>query len=249
MNKNKVVIASLSALISTSVVAGSMGPVQQPSSWSPVLTLSGGPAWNNNAPTQTIKLQPTVANTYNGKSSNQVLADGELFLGMQRLFNNKYTGQLGFAVAATSNAHLNGDIWVDADPAFNNFTYAYKVQHTHVAVKGKVLGDYGLMVTPYLSGSVGVGFNRAHAFTATPKISTEIADPPFQAHTTTAFTYTVGAGIQRAINNHVQLGVGYEFADWGKSQLARATGQTLNNVLGLSNLYTNALQFSVSITA
>ncbi|MCX7090622.1 MAG: outer membrane beta-barrel protein [Legionellales bacterium] len=168
---------------------------------------------------------------------------------MQRTLNAQFTGQFGLALAASSNANLNGDIWQDADPDFNNFSYKYQVSHTHVAVKGKLLVDVGQVVKPYVSGSLGVGFNRAHNFTITPKLFQQIAPLAFQSNTTTSFTYTLGAGIQKSLNEHWQAGLGYEFADWGNSQLARATGQSLNSGLSLSNLYTNSLQFSVSYIA
>ena len=42
------------------------------------------------------------------------------------------------------------------------------------------------------------------------------------------------------------VGVGYEFSDWGKSQLGRAPGQTINSGLALSHFYTNAFQPNVT---
>ncbi|MDI1351991.1 MAG: hypothetical protein PSV35_04360 [bacterium] len=77
------------------------------------------------------------------------------------------------------------------------------------------------MVTPYVSGSMGVGFNRARGFTITPKIIQEIPAPEFTPHTETAFTYTLGIDIQKALTPNVQVGIGYEFTDWGKSILGR----------------------------
>ena len=73
--------------------------------------------------------------------------------------------------------------------------------------------------------------------------------PNFTSNTTTAFTYTLGAGVQRHLNQHLQAGVGYEFADWGRSQLSRASGQTLNTGLSLSHLYTNGFLFNLTYSA
>lgn len=214
-----------------------------------VITLSGGPAWSSNGNTQTIRLQPDLEQTFAASNTSQSLASGEIFIGLQRTLNARYTAQFGLALAGSSNANLNGDIWQDADPDFNNFSYKYQVNHMHVAVKGKLLADVGQVVKPYVSGSLGVGFNRAHDFTITTKSFQQLASPAFQSSTTTSFTYTLGAGIQKSLNEHWQAGLGYEFADWGNSQLARASGQTLNSGLSLSNLYTNSLQFSVSYIA
>lgn len=211
-----------------------------------VVALSAGPALSNNGHTQTIRLQPDLEQTYAASNTSQLLASGEIFIGLQQTLNARYTAQFGLALAASSNANLNGDIWQDADPDFNNFSYKYQVSHAHVAVKGKFLADLGQMVKPYVSGSLGVGFNRAHDFSMTSKLFQQIVPPAFEANTITSLTYTVGAGIQKDLNEHWQAGLGYEFADWGNSQLARAYGQTLNSGLTLSNLYTNSLQFYLS---
>jgi len=71
----------------------------------------------------------------------------------------------------------------------------------------------------------------------------------FASNTTTAFTYTLGAGVQRHLNQHWQAGIGYEFSDWGRRQLNRASGQTLNSGLSLPHLYTNGLLFNLTYHA
>ncbi|HHX3357169.1 TPA: outer membrane protein, partial [Legionella anisa] len=96
---------------------------------------------------------------------------------------------------------------------------------------------------------VGVGFNRAHDFTNTPLIFEALPNPDFADHTKTAFTYTLGAGVQKALNDHWQIGAGYEFADWGKSELGRAFGQTMNSGLALNHLYTNGVLFNLTYVA
>ena len=59
----------------------------------------------------------------------------------------------------------------------------------------------------------------------------------------------MGAGVQKALNNHWQVGVGYEFADWGKSTLGRSLGQTLNTGLSLNYFYTNGVLFNLTYLA
>ncbi|HHS9463875.1 TPA: outer membrane protein, partial [Legionella anisa] len=76
-----------------------------------------------------------------------------------------------------------------------------------------------------------------------------LPNPDFADHTKTAFTYTLGAGVQKALNDHWQIGAGYEFADWGKSELGRAFGQTMNSGLALNHLYTNGVLFNLTYVA
>jgi len=64
--------------------------------------------------------------------------------------------------------------------------------------------------------------------------------------TKTAFTYTLGAGFQRALSQNCQIGAGYEFADWGRSHLDRAFRQTLGNGLALNHLHTNGVLFNIT---
>ena len=214
-----------------------------------IATLSVGPVWESAGNTQTFYLAPNIEKTYAANHASHALVDGEIFLGIQKPLREKLDGQIGLAVATTDNASLSGNIWDDADSQFNNYTYDYQVMHTHVAIKGKLLADRGYIVTPWVSGSLGVGFNQAHDFSNAPLISQAVVMSNFASNTTTAFTYTLGAGVQRQLNSHWQAGIGYEFADWGRSQLNRASGQTVNNGLSLSHLYTNGFLFNLTYSA
>lgn len=227
--------------------AGTMGTISNPS-LSYFATLSAGPVWPISAgKTQILTLTPEIVKAYIAKDSSQTIADGEFFVGVQKwslLYNLQ--GQLGVAVATTSQVGLSGIIWDDAAPEFDNYSYQYKLRHTHVAIKGKLAADRGYIVTPWISGSVGVGFNQSNNFSSRPLIYEAVPTPDFTNHTTTEFTYTVGAGLQRTIARNCQVGIGYEFADWGSSYLGRAPGQTTRRGLDLNHLYTNGLLFSIS---
>jgi len=214
-----------------------------------IATLSLGPVWESAGNTQTYYLAPNIEKTYAANHASNALIEGEIFLGIQKPLREKLEGQIGLAVATTGNAFLSGNIWDDAQQEFNNYNYSYDVKHTHIAVKGKLLSDRGYVVTPWISGSLGVGFNQAYDYSNTPTISEAVVMPNFTNNTTTAFTYTVGVGVQRNLNKHWQVGIGYEFADWGKSNLNRASGQTLNSGLSLAHLYTNGLLFNLSCHA
>lgn len=246
MKRKKVLPALLTSFLTGTVFAGIMGPVSQSSHWSWVSTLSAGAVWEQAGKTQSFYLTPEIEKTYAAHQSTNTLANGEFFVGMQKILSQSIQAQLGLAVAATSDASLSGLIWDDEIPRFANHSYRYKIQHSHVAVKSKVLVDKGYWLTPWISGSLGIGFNSAHAFQNTPLIYEAIVNPNFASHTQIAFTYTVGAGLQKVLNQHWQVGVGYEFADWGQSRLGRAAEQTLNNGLGLNHLYTNGILFNLT---
>lgn len=234
----------LLGLCSSATLAGTMGPEIKEKNW--LISVSGGPVWAEGGKTQTFYLTPEIEKTYFARKSSHGLPAGELFLGLQKSLLNQLQAQLGVAVATTGNAKMSGEIWDDADPQFNNYIYSYRVNHARVAVKGKLLFDRDYIVTPWISGSMGVGFNYAHEYTNTPTIFEAITSPNFSCHTKTAFAYTLGIGVQRAINQNWQIGVGYEFANWGKSQLGSASGQTLNSGLALKHMYTNGALLNIS---
>lgn len=239
-----------SILMCTQSIAGAMGPSSTlPQDWRWVGAASIGPVWENSGQTQTFYLAPNIVKTYAAAKTSNALADGEIFVGAQRELPRALIGQLGIAAGVTSDARPSGNIWDDANPTFNNYTYSYRIQHTYVAVKGKLLADRGYWFIPWVSGGLGVGFNKARDFQNTPLIFEAVTMPNFASNTKTSFTYTLGAGIQKTVNQHWQLGMGYEFSDWGQSQLDRASGQTLNSGLSLNHLYTNGVLFNLTYLA
>lgn len=252
MMKKKIATSVLTFLTTPLVFAATYAPMKDEPIYVPsyFLSLSVGPVWADDAGrTQTLLLAPEVLKTYAADKSTDALVDGEVFLGWQKTISPGFIGQFGLAAAATSNARLSGDIWDDADPQFNNYTYSYRIHHSHVAAKGKLLMDRGWYVMPWISGSVGVGFNRAEEFNNVPTIPEAVVNANFASHTKTTFTYTLGAGLQKAITPNIQVGVGYEFADWGKSELSRALGQTNGTGLTLDHLYTNGVLFNITFLA
>ncbi|HAU0262639.1 TPA: porin family protein [Legionella pneumophila] len=236
-------------VLGSTAFAGTMEPAVPSKDWTWVSSIAAGPVWVRGGETQTFFLAPEIEKTYADRKSTNVLASGELFVGIQKTWSSQWLGQLGLAAATTGNAKLQGVIWDDADPEFNNHSYQYKIRNSRIAVKGKLLLDKGYWLMPWVSASLGVGFNRAHDFTNTPLIFEALPNPNFTNHTKTAFTYTLGAGVQKSISEHWQLGVGYEFADWGKSELGRASGQTLNEGLKLNHLYTNGVVLNLTYVA
>lgn len=241
-------IATASVLGSTAF-AGTMGPVIPSKDWTWVASIAAGPIWASGGETQTFYLAPEIEKTYVARKSTNAIASGELFVGIQKSLTSQWLGQLGLAAATTSNAKLQGVIWDDADSQFDNYSYLYNLRNSRVAVKGKLLLDKGYWAIPWVSASLGVGFNSANDFTNTPLIFEALSNNNFENYTKTAFTYTLGAGVQKSIGEHWQMGVGYEFADWGKSGLNRASDQILNTGLTLNHLYTNGVLFNLTYIA
>jgi len=213
-----------------------------------VVTLSAGPAANSSGTaTQTFFLTPGIENSYVGANKLSLLGIGELFLGLSKQFGQCSSAQLGLALLYASNASITGNILDNADPKLDNSTYNYKVQHTHLAIKAKWLFEPpSKTLNYYLSGSAGYGKNAASNYTITSKHPSLIPEFIFTNASTSSLAFTLGAGIQYPVSENWELGLGYEFAYWGKSQLGSAPNQTVNTGLSLSTLYTNAIMFGLN---
>ncbi len=208
-----------------------------------VTTFSVGPVWGKGGNTQTLELTPSVIRTYDPQNTVKTIAYGELFVGAYQNVPTNFQYQLGLAVAASSKTKLSGEIWEDATPLFNNYKYDYIIQHSHLALKGKLVLDKldkKYLVIPWVAGSAGMGFNRVR-FDNAPTIDGAVATRDFKKNLTTAFTYTLSAGLLHKINQNHKIGIGYEFADWGKSELKPSLGQTTSQVLSLRHFYTHGV--------
>lgn len=230
---------------SLTVQAGTMGSVAPRDYF---VALSGGLSWTNSGSSQVILLEPDLLNNYipNNINNSNLLGNGEFFAGIQRSFFPQVQSQFGVAFYLSSFAKLNGYIQQDGDSGFQNYTFQYKVQHSHLALKTKWIAENAYNMNPYLSGSIGVGFNRSYGFAASPIVLQAPPMPPFQDKNRTAFTYTLGAGFQHTVSEHLSFGLGYQFVSWGANSLARTEGQSLSNGLHLNSIYTHGVEFNIS---
>lgn len=215
-----------------------------PSTLNKFISLSAGPAWYHAGRTQTISLQPDYANTYAAATPLQTLARGEVFLGVQHTLPLPAIAQFGLAVTANSAAKLQGEIWETADPLFNNFTYQYHVSNVSILAKTKWLLDgLNTSLLPYFSVGCGIAINNSYGYSMSPLIFEALTVPGFQHHQETTFTYTLGVGVHKILNLHWQLGIGYEWSDWGHSALGAAPGQSIGTGVNLNHIETQQLQF------
>ncbi|MCW5589227.1 MAG: porin family protein [Legionellales bacterium] len=211
-----------------------------------VIGLEGGVITAKGGKTQTLSLAPNIEKTFNATPKWRALTQAGLFLGVQLPSSQRWFNQIGLDFTLAHHATLRGNIWDDADPQFNNYDYSYKIKHSSVSVKWKLLADLGWKVIPWLSASVGIANNQAYGFNNTPTLDQAVAMPNFTEQRKTGVTYSLGIGLQYSISPQVQMGVGYEFSDWGKSQLSNAPGQTVNSGLYLSHLYTHAILLNIT---
>lgn len=217
-----------------------------PINWSPIITLSGGAAWataglNQYLYTYTYPVYSYLS--YYPQSSS--MATGEILFGLQTQVYPTIIGELGLGVAGATDGSVEG--YEQIVNTTDSYPYQYQVNHARVELKGRIISNYYDLVQPYVSGSLGVGFNHAHDFRALFTSPTVVPPQWYANYTAVAFAYTVGAGLQTNINKNWQIGVGYQFADLGKSFLNYySNGQVTAKGPKLAHFYTNEVVANLS---
>ncbi|WP_367605698.1 outer membrane protein [Legionella sp. W05-934-2] len=255
MIRKLVTSSILSLLFASSTQAGCLacddgliGPNDEfPIVWTKVITVSGGPGWTKAGDTQMQYSTSTPIPLFNNYIANKkwnTLGEGELYFALQHILTNYMTGRFGIAAAGSSQAKLQGTVIPSPSATVQPYTYSYRITHGRVGLKGMLLfGAQNQTFMPYIMGSFGLGMNSSHQYKETqiPQM------PTFRSNTTTAaFAYTLGGGLEAAFNQNWHGGIGYQFADWGKSNLDSIGGQPYDEGLRLARLYTHVLQFSLT---
>jgi len=258
----KLPIVLLICALITNAFAGSMSSnasYYDRSGWPFFVTLNVGPAWSRPGESQVLTLQPNVSKAYipfpmsrsirfvsTAKGTN-TLFTGEIFFGLYGNINSAVIGQLGLAFGGSSQVRVKGTVYEDSNIDFGNFIYSYGVRNARGAVKAKLIYDPGFYdVYPYMSGSAGISNNHASGFTINTKLFQEIPAPLFPDKSKGAFSYTLGAGVETLLDDNWRVSLGYEFADWGQSNLGAAIGQTIGLGPHINSLRTHELQLGVT---
>lgn len=212
-----------------------------------VITVSGGLSWARAGKTQTM-YSSNSSFTYEADDKITTMGAGELFLGLQWPFNDCINNQLGIAFGGAGVAHLQGTVTVNSIPTGSS--YEYKVGHGMVTARGKMIASPQLAryVQPYITGSVGAGYNQAFGFRTYPLVNAATSSQWFHNKTYSfVLTYSVGLGVQKNLNDNWNIGVGYEFADWGTNGLGPAiTTPWTYSGPQLTTLYTHNLMLSLT---
>lgn len=205
-------------------------------SYTYVGTLSGGAMWENAGETEHLEIIPGVQTKYKSNKESNTLGTGEVFVGGQYDSEKDWQAQFGIAFGGMSEATLEGDVYSPGSDG----VYRFKLNQTRLVAKAKILGNLKTHFKNYVSASLGTTFYDAHDFENTSLV------PDFEDHSGNAFTYSAGIGMQYVISKNWQIGLGYEFTDWGKTHLGSAPGQTSDNRLEVDHFYTNGLIFNIS---
>lgn len=247
MKYTRAVFMLVATLSSAQSIAGIMEPIVATQRW--VSTLTIGADFVNPGQTQTLMLLPPFQNTYTKGNNSQTLTDAGGFVGIEREFNDKLSVQLGVSGYIDEQITLKGSIWQFTLPEFDDLNYKYHIRHARVMATTKLLTtipQYS-QIHPYLSGEIGTAFNHTSDYHETPLETGILPTAPFANHNQTSFAWGIGLGLDYNLNQHVRLGVGYQFSDLGRAALGPTSAALTTQTLNLSHIYVNQLRFQLTI--
>lgn len=114
---------------------------------------------------------------------------------------------------------LKGTVFQFNLPQFENYSYRYNIQRNIVLGLLKATIVRYRNILPYVSFGAGLSVNRANAYqeTAMPNVFFPRISPDFQSHTSTQFSYRIGAGVDYAVYHNWWVGVDYYYGRYGSS--------------------------------
>lgn len=186
----------------------------------PILTLSAGLASAQVGEDQTLTREGdfTLYKYSADKNSNRFSAG--VFVGTEFSVHPCIDLILGLGYYVPSNFSVTGRLTQGVDePSFNEFSYRYKISSQQLLAEGKLLWNVKRFFYPYFSVGMGAAFNTAYNYSVDVLPPFLTFSPQFSNHSTTAFTYSLGLGVDMDIYKHWRAGLGYRFSDFGKVSL------------------------------
>ena len=213
-----------------------------------VATLTAGPDFMQKDQSQTIAIIPPFENFYQSNGHVSTVADVGVFVGIERLLTEGISGQLGIAGYWDAGFAQEGTTWQFDRSLFDNLTYNYDIHHTRLMLASKLLGSVPSSTTlhPYATLELGAAFNRASGYNEVSFTPGVFPMAPYANNNESSFAYGVGAGIDYDFNQHMRLGVGYQFSDLGAVTLGSSPVTTTNDTLKVNHLYANQLRFQLT---
>jgi len=221
-------------------------PIISFATFRPVVALSSGLAITNVYSSTVIDFAP-FQNSYIGRNHYNTQFDSGLFMGVETAFSCNFTTQIGLEYFVNSSFKESGSVYQFTDPLFNNLAYRYKIQSRRISLAAKISRAFRQIWHPYISASMGSASNKAFHYTEYPVTSADVPmAQPFDNHTTSAFTYSIGIGADVDVAEHWRLGAGYRFVDLGKACLGVSPLQSSTETICSTHMNANEILVQIS---
>lgn len=210
-------------LVSTFASAGELGsPVAPSQGFRPVVAVLGGVAGVNASRSQVFIGTDDDVFTYNSRGNNKTTGFVGAFLGVEHeLPSPNFLMQLGVEYDYFGNIKVHGINAVGIEPRTStHYNYSYRLQTQQVLAVAKLLVTTHQIFHPYAAVGLGAAFNDASRYNVSTHERGSInLTPLFDNNTHTAFSYSLGLGVDTDITQQVRLGLGYRYSSFGKASL------------------------------
>jgi opacity protein-like surface antigen len=210
-----------------------MGPALPSSGFHPVISVFGGVAGVTvKGDKQTFEGTDEDKFVYHGERNTNTTGFVGVFLGAEhQLSLQNFFIQAGIEYGYFGAGNTKGEHRVGIEPETSTFyRYSWSFQTQQVLAVGKLYTTVQSpikplpMIYPYVSLGLGAAFNDSKNYRAVTHESGSInVTPIFKNNSQTMFSYNVGLGVETPVNQHVRIGVGYRFSDFGTAALGKGT--------------------------
>lgn len=225
------------------------------SPWHAVLSLSPGIAISSElGSSKTFPIVNPDTDEFYVYSANhpaQTVGVFDGFIGAEWTFYPQWALQMGLGYNQAWNFQAKGSFLQGVDTqSEDQYSYHYNILTRQLLAEGKLLYQLKKRYHPYVLLGLGAAFNDASDY------GTNV--PPFLSftrqykdNTQTSFTYSVGVGIDVDVLEHLRLGIGYRFADFGQVKLGNATIDTtsVSGTLSQNHLYASEVLAQITIVS
>jgi opacity protein-like surface antigen len=220
--------------------------------WRGIVSVGAGAAISTNVgQSKTFPIVNPVTDefyVYSANTRSQTVGVFDGFVGAEWAFHPNWSLQMGLGYNQAWNFDPQGSFLQGADAqSADQYSYHYSVLTRQLLAESKLLYRFKERYLPYILLGLGAAFNDTSDYgTNVPPFLTFTRQ--YKNNTQTSFSYTIGFGIDVDVLDHLRLGVGYRFADFGQVKLGNATIDTtsVNGTLAQSHLYASEILAQVT---
>ncbi len=213
----------------------------------PMLTVTGGGLFNNNAgASDSIPAHDGVFTSfqYTSAKNKQNTPFGGVLLGIECPYGTWWSWQAGVSYYRYGQLRAKGLVMQGVDASSQNqYPYQYTINSQQVLAEGKVFYNWQPHYHPYLDLGLGAGFNKFSNYQATLLPAFTTFSNQFGNNSSTSFSYLVGVGVDVDITSNIRYGIGYRFTNLGRVQSGTSMIDTIatSNTISRSAIYGNQL--------
>ena len=210
------------------------------------LKVHGGAGWYSEGKNHTINYGDDDFDAFNDNSEREVAFQYGLGAGFH--FAMPEQGAMGLGISWYGDAEHKYKGYIDqyAQRSLRDYNYLYKVQSQRVMVEGCWGFPFYQQLEGFVTGGLGMSWNKFSSYKYTPLGTEESPKPEFQdKDTNSAFAWQLGAGVSWAFTPQWRASVFYLYANNGKAE-STADKEPVKGKYETDDITSHNLMFSLN---